>query len=298
MQMNYDTRLEEGFSGQRLMVLPRTIISGFLSTDPVTRHVYITDIGYYPKARHHYAERPEGIDQHIIIYCTDGSGWLELDGKVITLSASQFIAIPAWTAHRYAADKLKPWTIYWLHFKGDASDFVVDLILKNSEDYKPHLSFDDHRVKLFDEIYRHLEKGYSEDTLRYVNMIFSHFLSSLIYENKFSRAEQSEDDLLAKIIRYMQSKINSTLKLNELASCVNLSQSHFSAIFKAKTGHSPIEYFNQLKIQKACQYLSFTNMPVKEIALNLGIADQYYFSRMFTRMMEVSPTLYRDKNRA
>lgn len=296
MQSDKDIRLPEGFRGQSLVVLPRTIVTGFLNTDPVTSHLFITDIGYYPKARYHYVERPEGIDQHIIIYCTDGGGWLEVNRKRITLSASEFIIVPAETPHRYAADVSKPWTIYWLHFKGDASSFIVDLILKGSEDYKPHLSFNEDRIKLFDEICHNLEKGYSEDTLRYVNMVFSHFLSSLIYENKFGRIEKPENDLLAKTVGYMQDKINSAIKLDELAAFVNLSASHFSAVFKAKTGHSPIEYFNQLKVQKACQYLSFTNMPVKEIALKLGIADQYYFSRMFTKLMGVSPTGYRDKN--
>lgn len=296
MQSDKDIRLPEGFRGQSLVVLPRTIVTGFLNTDPVTSHLFITDIGYYPKARYHYVERPEGIDQHIIIYCTDGGGWLEVNRKRITLSASEFIIVPAETPHRYAADVSKPWTIYWLHFKGDASSFIVDLILKGSEDYKPQLSFNEDRIKLFDEICHNLEKGYSEDTLRYVNMVFSHFLSSLIYENKFGRIEKPENDLLAKTVGYMQDKINSAIKLDELAAFVNLSASHFSAVFKAKTGHSPIEYFNQLKVQKACQYLSFTNMPVKEIALKLGIADQYYFSRMFTKLMGVSPTGYRDKN--
>jgi AraC family transcriptional regulator of arabinose operon len=104
--------------------------------------------------------------------------------------------------------------------------------------------------------------------------------------------------VVSKTIAYMQQKINTPVKLEEIAASVNISASHFSAIFKSKTGHSPIEYFNQLKIQKACQYLSFTNMAVKEIAINLGIEDQYYFSRMFTKLMGISPTKYRGKNQA
>jgi AraC family transcriptional regulator of arabinose operon len=235
---------------------------------------------------------------YIIIYCTEGSGWLEINKKRVELSPSQFIAIPANTPHRYAANTNKPWTIYWMHFKGETAGFIIDLILKNSENYKPHLAFNEDRIKLFEEICFNLEKGYSEDTLRYVNMIFYHFLSSLIYENKFNHIDRAEDDVVSKTIAYMQQKINTPVKLEEIAASVNISASHFSAIFKSKTGHSPIEYFNQLKIQKACQYLSFTNMAVKEIAINLGIEDQYYFSRMFTKLMGISPTKYRGKNQA
>jgi AraC-like DNA-binding protein len=292
-----NVRLREGFAGQKLIVLPKKIITGFLSKDPVTRQTYITDIGYYPKAKHHFVERPAGISQHIIIYCTEGTGWLEINKKRVELMPSQFITIPANTPHRYGANTDKPWTIYWMHFKGDIAAFIVGLILKNSENYKPYLSFNEDRIKLFEDICFNLEKGYSEDTLRYVNMIFSHFLSSLIYENQFNHVDKTNnDDFVSKTIAHMQERLDVTLKLEDLAAFVNLSASHFSALFKSKTGHSPIEYFNQLKVQKACQYLSFTNMAVKEIALTLGIEDQYYFSRMFTKLMETSPTDYRKKN--
>jgi AraC family transcriptional regulator, arabinose operon regulatory protein len=290
------TRRREGFEGQKLIVLPKKIISNFLNADAVTKQIYITDIGYYPKAMHHYAERPAGISQHIIIYCTEGSGWLEINKKKIDVSPSQFIAIPANTPHRYGADAEKPWTIYWVHFKGEMASFILELILKNSENYKPYLSYNEDRIKLFEDIYINLEKGYGSDTLRYVNMIFYHFLTSLIYEDKFNQTEKkAENDVINKTINFMRKNLSKMLRLDEFSLYANLSTSHFSAIFKAKTGYSPIEYFNHLKIQQACQYITFTNMSIKNIALTLGIEDQYYFTRLFTKLMGSSPNEYRKK---
>ncbi|WP_366520941.1 helix-turn-helix domain-containing protein [Mucilaginibacter sp.] len=49
-------------------------------------------------------------------------------------------------------------------------------------------------------------------------------------------------------------------------------------------------------MQKACQYLVFTTMAIKELACCVGIDDQYYFSRMFTRLMGISPSAYRKRN--
>ncbi|MEN0052684.1 MAG: helix-turn-helix domain-containing protein [Mucilaginibacter sp.] len=292
-------RKREGFEGQKLIVLPKKVIADFLTKDPVTRQIYITDIGYYPKAAFHYAERPAGISQYIIIYCTEGTGWLEINKRKITVVPSEFIIIPANVPHRYGAGNDKPWTIYWVHFKGELSAYISELILNNSDGYKPNLSYSDHRIRLFDNIYKNLERGYSTDVLRYVNMIFSHFLSSLIYEEKFNdTAPQREKNVVSSSIRLMQEKVDEVIKLSDFAKASNLSVSHFSAIFKAETGYSPIEYFNHLKIQKSCQFLSFTQMPVKEIALSLGITDQYYFSRIFTRLMGLSPSNYRKKNNA
>jgi len=52
-----------------------------------------------------------------------------------------------------------------------------------------------------------------------------------------------------------------------------------------------MEYFNHLKVQKACQYLLFTSLRVKEISFKLGIEDAYYFSGLFTNVIDVSPNI-------
>ncbi len=291
-------RKRQGFEGQRLIVLPKKITADFLTRDPVTQQVYITDIGYYPKAKFHYVERPGGISQHIIIYCVEGSGWIETGKKRMDIAPSQFIVIPANTPHKYAANEKDPWTIYWFHFKGELAAYIVELILQNAKNYKPNLSYNENRIKLFEDIYSNLEKGYGSDNLRYVNMIFYHFLSSLLYEDKFnSTEERNEADVITGTIELMQKNIHTVVSLQEFAAFASLSVSHFSAVFRERTGYSPIEYFNHLKIQKACQYLLFTGMTVKEAAINLGIEDQYYFSRMFSKLMGMSPVEYRKRNK-
>jgi AraC-like DNA-binding protein len=291
-------RKRQGFKGQKLIVLPKKITTEFLARDPVTRQIYITDIGYYPKADFHHVERPAGIGQHIIIYCTEGSGWIVIDGKRTELGPSEFFTIPANTAHRYGANENDAWTIYWFHFKGEIAAFVVDLIQQRTRNNRPAITYDENRIKLFEEIYANLEKGYGQDNLRYVNMIFYHFLSSLLYEDKFSHAgNRPADDIIARTIEQMQRKIHTVASLKAFADYANLSISHFSAVFKEKTGYAPVEYFNHLKIQKACQYLLLTQMTIKEIATELGIDDQYYFSRMFSRLMGYSPLEYRKRNR-
>ncbi|WEK35669.1 MAG: AraC family transcriptional regulator [Candidatus Pseudobacter hemicellulosilyticus] len=293
------TRKREGFEGQKLIVLPKKIASDFLTRDPITKQIYITDIGYYPKARNHYTERPGGISQHIIIYCVEGSGWIRINKKKVNISPSQFVAIPANTPHTYGANEKDPWTIYWIHFKGEIAAYVVDLIMQNSRNFMPHLSFNANRIKLFEEIYQHLEKGYSADNLRYVNMIFYHFLSSLLYEEKYNNAdEQKEKDVISQTIDMMRQKLHHNLTLGDFAGFARLSISHFTTLFRERTGFSPVEYFNHLKVQEACQLLIFSRLTIKEIAAGLGISDQYYFSKMFSKMMGVPPSEYRNRNRS
>ena len=72
-----------------------------------------------------------------------------------------------------------------------------------------------------------------------------------------------------------------------------LSPSHLSVRFKKSTGYSPLQYFTQLKIQRACQYLDHTDMEIKEISAALGFSDPLYFSRVFNKLMKASPKRYR-----
>jgi AraC-like DNA-binding protein len=117
-----------------------------------------------------------------------------------------------------------------------------------------------------------------------------------LYNNKYDPSGKiSNKDATDIAIDFLSQRIDQVVSLEDIAASVNLSPSYFSNLFKKKTGFSPIEYFNQLKIQKACQYLLFTSLRIKEIALELGIEDQYYFSRLFTKIMGVSPNEYREK---
>jgi len=64
-------------------------------------------------------------------------------------------------------------------------------------------------------------------------------------------------------------------------------------LFKQKTGYPPIDYFIQMKMQKATQQLDFSDRSIKDIALSMGFDDPYYFSKRFRKVIGVSPQKYR-----
>ncbi|SHG55879.1 AraC family transcriptional regulator [Pedobacter caeni] len=291
-----EIKKKEGFNGQKAIVLPRSILIKTCISNPLLSGIYLTDIGFYPKAKFHYRERDQGLDQYILIYCIDGKGEAKIGDTSYSLIAGNFIVIPADQSHSYASDKNNPWTIYWAHFKGHLVKPLITLMAKRQKGYKGFVQFNESRIKLFEDIYLNLERGYSTDNLCYVNLSFSHFLSSFIFDEKFNYSSRKQMiNPIDVAIEFMQKNLHSTFTLEEVAKAVNLSPSHFSALFKEQTGFAPIKYFNHIKIQKACQYLQFTDLRIKEIAATLGIDDQYYFSRMFSKIMGVSPQDYKSR---
>lgn len=289
-------RKKEGFDGQRAIVIPRKIISQYCISNALITNTYITDIGYYPKARYHYRERIHGSEQHILIYCQEGKGTVTIKKEIYDIISGDCVIIPAGISHSYAADSTNPWTIYWVHFKGTNTNDIVTRFKEKNGSYKGHVDFEESRILMFEDMYANLEMGYSYDNLSYTNLCFLHFIASFLFGSNYNLASKNQSiDTINTSILFMKKNIDQMLTLEKMSTSVNLSASHFSFLFRKKTGFSPIEYFNHLKVQKACQYLLFTDLRIKEIADKLGIEDPYYFSRMFSKIMGVSPDNYRTK---
>jgi len=290
---------KQGFEGQKAIVIPRQILRERCHTHSLIKNLYITDIGFYPKAQGHYRERLQGSEQQILIYVLNGKGYAEFKKEKYELNPGDFILIPAKTPHLYYSDEDHPWSIYWVHFSGALSPEIIDIMKLHHKSFRAAVDLGDRRVQLFNELYDNLERGYSMENLYYVNMTFSHFLSSFIFNSRFNQVRiDNMQDAVNSSINFMQEHLDKTLSLKEIADKVCLSSSHYTFLFKQKTGFTPIEYFNHLKIQKACQYLLFTDKRVKEIADYVGINDPYYFSRLFTKLMGISPAEYRARRQS
>jgi AraC-like DNA-binding protein len=286
---------KDGFDGQRAIVLPKSIINKYCQENGLINRAFITDIGYYPKAKFHFRKRPHGAEQNILIYCIEGTGKVNIGTLSYNINPGDYFVIPKGMHHSYHTEEENPWTIFWCHFKGEQSDELVKRIFEKYGAYKSTVGFLQERIDLFNQLYTNLEQGYSYDNLTYNNLLFLNFLSSFIFQEKFKPVlPEKTDNVIERSIFFMQRNIEKTLSLADIANYVNCSASHFSAIFKKNTGFPPIEYFNQLKIQKACQFLQFTKLRIREIAFQVGIDDPYYFTRLFTKTMGYSPKEYRD----
>lgn len=298
MATKRQNRKGRGFTGEQMIEIPREVREK-CRTIPLIGSLFITQMGFFPKARYHYYQRPTGMSQVILLYCTDGLGWIQVPNGRVTIQAGSVFAIAPNMPHSYGADADNPWTIYWFHLSGSQCA-AVTMATKNEPEALPQamrVGFSEERVRLFDQIVAAFLNGYSQANLLVANLTLSYFLASFVLPENF----QQEPTLTAsatptnRAIVFMQTNLSNTVTLDDIAQAANLSVSFFSRKFKQETGYSPIEYFNHLRIQKACQLLHFSELRINEVASQLGIDDPFYFSRLFKKQMGVSPVVYRKR---
>jgi AraC-like DNA-binding protein len=288
-------RIRDGFHGERAVVLPPAVIQE-MENNPISAILHITDIGYYPKAKHHFRERKVPITQYIFIYCTEGEGWYKVDEEEYSVSANQYFILPAGCAHAYGANEKNPWTIYWIHFKGKLAPHFAKQCTRPIEINPSIYSRISDRTNMFEEILYTLSKGYSHESLLYACSIFYHYLGTVRYLQQYRSAKPNlseEHDIVVATIHLMNESIDKKLTLLEIAAYTGYSASHISTLFNKRTGYAPLTYFNQLKIQHACQLLDFTDMKINQVCYKIGIEDCYYFSRLFHKIMGISPREYK-----
>lgn len=292
---NNTGKIAEGFKGEKAIVTPYNI-RHMQAANPITRQLYVTHIGYYPQALHHYRERSGGCDENIFIYCEEGKGWITCKGQQHFLSKNQVFVIPANAPHIYAADLNDPWSIYWLHFCGDNVPMFSSVIGRTIHLAESDKSRYSDRFMLFEEMYQNLEMGYSSENLEYVSICLIHFLGSVKYVNQYREIKKAkESDVVQRSIVFMKDHLESRITLNDIAQHAGYSVSHFGNLFYRKTSYAPMVYYNQLKIQRACSYLQFSDLKIKEIAFRLGYYDPFHFSKAFRNEMEISPLEYRKR---
>lgn len=287
----------DGFQGEQSITLP-TSVRNQLKSNPLIKDLFITDIGFYPHARFHFRKRNYGSKENILIYVTNGSGEVCIKDKNFYLSKNDYIIIPKNTPHQYSTKEKDAWTIYWVHFDGTKADLLKNNFGKRTSLQAHHTPNDNFRVNMFMEIIHTLSMGYVKSHLEYVNLSFQQLLASFLYPDQFMQHLNVQDaDVISKNITYMKENIGKPLSLKDLADQAGLSIAHYSKLFTQKTGFSPVDHFIQLKIQHACKLLDISQLYIKEVAHKVGYQDPYYFSRIFKKVMQMSPLEYKKRDK-
>lgn len=261
-----------------------------LALNPLTSSLYPVAMGYYPRAEQHQMVR-EVHGNNLLIYCTAGRGTLMLDNHTYRIRPGDLILLPKGVKHSYSSHSNYPWSIYWIHFEGHLSEHFCQH-LDIAGPIQP-LGMQPRLISDFEELFSLRHSGYNTASFVHgchqLQQIMSH-LALLVRQQRSKSGKQIDLDSARA---YMNEHLHGQMDLESLAAHSKLSKYHFSKRFKALTGHSPIQFFINLKMQHACYLLDASTQSVKQVAAALGYDDAYYFSRLFKKVIGLSPDQYR-----
>jgi two-component system, response regulator YesN len=101
--------------------------------------------------------------------------------------------------------------------------------------------------------------------------------------------------LIEEVCRYIQSNYMKEIRLEEMANMIGYSSHYFSKMFKLHKKQNFIDYLIAVRVGKAKELLSDSRFTIKEIANFVGYEDQNYFTRVFKKIEDSTPSEYRNK---
>lgn len=133
-----------------------------------------------------------------------------------------------------------------------------------------------------------------KNTPEYIDAAFNFYMELLLCSNEdLAHKFIPEDDIVSKCIEYIEANYNRKLKVEEIAEYAKKTPNYVSSIFSTTMGITLIEYINKVKIQKACNKISYTEDDIEQISIECGFENYKNFCRVFKSIVGLTPSKYR-----
>ena len=250
-----------------------------------------------------------------IFYVTEGEAWVRLPNKTVHLCPDNLYIIPAYTLHSYECNGV--FVHYYLHvYEGVTAEMNLveqydfpsevqgshddELLLQRMCEQHPQARLPESNPQAYDnatqfsdyvERYRDMPLWQKMELRGAILMLFSRFLRKAVLHMWTS------DDRMKRVQEHIHSHICHNIDVEELADVACVTKPYLIRLFKREFGTSPVQYINKKKVERAQLLLYTTDMPVKEVAYQLGFSDHSYFIRMFRKQTDITPQEYRERMR-
>lgn len=275
------------------VIIPQNLIYE-MSQNPLTEDIYLISVKSYTESNL-LNNSSEDNDSYSLIFCLTGKIKVYTSEEEIHIREREYIICKTSNINDISHIKRRDNLVYIIQFNGKKAYHLI-----REENTAFSLGIADKTTSIYlekiQEIVQTLEMGYRKENIEYISGQLWTLLISIKYtELATSDMIYPETDIISRAIRIMRDHIEKRLTLEELASELDYSPSHLSTLFTKKTGETPINYYNQLKIQQAATYLQRTNIQIKEVASLLQFYDEFYFSKVFKRYMGITPSKFKKK---
>ena len=204
----------------------------------------------------------------------------------------QLIAKADWLGAKQKANELFDWMIHnYYDDKADIQLKVLEFVIWAEREAFMNGGIEQYGFHSRKEYLADVQSCPDYNTLREWML---HKLEDVCRKIATKREEQSES-IISKAKTYIDQNFSKELTLDEVSSSVNISPYYFSKLFKEESGENFIEYLTKVRISHAKELLKNPALSIKEICVMSGYSDPNYFSRIFKKQEDVTPSEYRER---
>lgn len=144
-------------------------------------------------------------------------------------------------------------------------------------------------ISAFEELHHYI-KHCSSGQLKRVYLKIQSILLDVVDLCEDHDVEVTEIDIMSTACDMLSLNLSEKLKLEQVARKLNMSYPHFRREFRRIIGVAPGEYRNRKRIEQATYILQQGDVPVKDVAYQMGYADPYIFSKQYKKITGMNPS--------
>ncbi|OBZ12561.1 AraC family transcriptional regulator [Bacillus sp. FJAT-26390] len=240
----------------------------------------------------YWGETDSYPDYNKLYFICEGEGWIRIGDDDYYPQPGQLFLTPAHAKVSFSTLNERPYLKYWCHFSILAGP--LDLFQWIGVPLCIPVQDIDNMTRLFQELIAWHEQTSIVARLREKALlleIVSLFLDSVPIRVLQHRTE--EMNRLNVIAHFVDSRLHTSINVDQMAESVHLHPNYFSSYFKKHFGIPPLKYVSRKRTERAKQLLTTTSLSIKEIADQTGFKETNHFTKFFRKEVSLSPTEYR-----
>ena len=245
-------------------------------------------ISNYGKENHKVIREKGRLDYHLIFVISGVLEAVTSQGKRTLKSGDAVLYYPN-EKQEYRFFKNLNTTTAWVHFTGVGVDKILNALNLKSGVYKVS------QPENVEALLKNASK-YSLYKIAKYDVIANNYLVKALTLLNSELFFGSDSFLIDKALQLVFENLNHNYSVKEISAFLNVSESYFMHLFKQKVGVSFIKYSTKIKISRAKELLSYSNLTINEIAYSLGYDDALYFSKIFKKLVGVSPKQFKNRS--
>ncbi len=268
-------------------------ISYFRQDMPGNESIKILDSGYHETIQGHYSSQT--VVDHFVLHCVvSGKGIYRIHEKTYHLKAGDcFLLIPN-VPILYQSDVMDPWVYYWIGFEGIGALQLMNLC--NIGNSSPTLHYEpmEELVSVIRPL-TSLNAASISDSYTALGQFYL-LCSKLMQHNQKIKPLSCKEYYVKQVLFLIQDSYYRNISVQDISNAVGLDRTYLYRVFKEINGITIQQYITNLRLKRACHFLTDSNLSYSEIAYYCGYSSEQYFSMAFKKHMGIAPSAYR-KNR-